>query len=461
MRTQLLCALAILAGGEVASAQSWPSYPSYGGQGQGYAAAYPGSGYPGSGYVYPNYTANQQYSTYQQVYALPPSPMVAPPGPEAMPEAPAEEDKAACSGPRFWVNISYVMLFLQPQKLATPLATTGSTADTAPGALNQPGTRILFGDEDIDYGMFNGIRPEIGTYLDPECTVSVEWVGLFVAPRSVNFSMASDAAGNPLITRPFFSAVTSDERAFLDAFPGTAAGSIAIESRAELFGSEMNARCNFNPKERFQTDALLGFRFLRFKESLVIHDELTPLANNLLTFQRAPVNAPDSLVDTDKFATINRFYGLQLGGRLRWEGDWCSASAFTKFGIGATSQEVNINGATALLTGAGPQFAGGGILALPTNIGSHSRTVIGFIPEAGVNFGVKVTRNIQVTAGYSFLFWNEVVRPGSQIDRVVSPNLVPTDASFGPAPNPARPAFQFSDESLWIHTLTCGVGVTF
>jgi hypothetical protein len=132
-------------------------------------------------------------------------------------------------------------------------------------------------------------------------------------------------------------------------------------------------------------------------------------------------------------------------------------SAFGKAGIGWTDEEVDINGSTTLTTGGQSFIAGGGILALPSNIGQHEQTVFGFVPEGGLTVGVKIKPCLRLLAGYSFLYWNSVVRPGNQIDRVVNPALVPTDISFGTLTGPARPTFQFHEENFWVHTLTVGL----
>jgi hypothetical protein len=137
------------------------------------------------------------------------------------------------------------------------------------------------------------------------------------------------------------------------------------------------------------------------------------------------------------------------------------AGVYGKAALGATDQTVDISGSTTLISAAGNQVATGGVLALPSNIGNHSRTVLGFVPEGGFTAGVNLCQHIQLTAGYSFLFWNQVVRPSGQLDMTINPNAVPSSQSFGQGPGPARPTFNFNDESYWVHTLTVGLVVHF
>jgi hypothetical protein len=94
-----------------------------------------------------------------------------------------------------------------------------------------------------------------------------------------------------------------------------------------------------------------------------------------------------------------------------------------------------------------------------SNSGHHTQTIFSILPEGGVNIGLKLTKNLQVMAGYSCLFWTQVVRPGGQIDGVVNGALVPTSGFFG-APagaGPNQPFFRFAGETLWVQSLTFGM----
>ena len=171
---------------------------------------------------------------------------------------------------------------------------------------------------------------------------------------------------------------------------------------------------------------MFGFRFLHLGESLTVQDELHPLVTDTLTFNGNPAlvptgqffNPPDILRDQDSFRTANNYYGLQVGVDATWQADRFFADAFAKVALGATDQRVDINGTTTLLQGNSVQVAQGGIFALNTNGGTHKQTEFGVVPEFGLNVGVNVGPHVQLVAGYSFLFWNQVVRPGA--DRPVA-----------------------------------------
>jgi hypothetical protein len=516
MRTQLLngltflCAGLALLCGPAARAQSQPAaasngYPEGSGSGsQAVPAGYWGSGYPRqSWYGYPQYYQGYGYYPYNYYYpyynynnynynrqapagdpypegttmqaapsgALPSgdgAPLfqpVLPVVPLSPDEVPGEDgvphgDKAhAPARDRFWFLAGYESAWIKPGRNTTPLLTQGSPADAHPGALDQPGTTILFGDR-VDYRRFDGVRLDLGFYLN-DCW-AVEWVGEYLFPRHVKTAVASDANGNPILARPVFNVLDQTERAFINSSPGIATGAAFVDARSEFLGSELNLRTLYRPSDCFRLELLGGFRFLRLQETLATRDLLQPLVPGVFTFLGFnPVDPTMVLEDADTFRTVNHFYGIQLGGQATWEGKRLFASAFGKVAVGVTDEEVDINGQTALFTPAQPFVASGGILALPTNIGQHTRPVFGFVPEGGLAVGVKVTPHLRLTAAYSFLYWNSVVRPGNQIDRGVNPTLVPSDATFGTLTGPLRPAFRFGDETFWVHTLTVGVDLHF
>src|SRR5438552_2339785 len=165
MRTHLLCALAFLGGAAVAHAQPWPYHPtqtSY----QAPASYESPSGYPlyspGSSNALPNYQNNYPRGVQQNVTTMgqmlpaedpsaAPQPAIPPTAPQTVIEDAADEATPVEGGPerpgpqsRYWVSVDYIMLFLQPASLNTPLVTNGSAADLHAGALDQKGTTILF-----------------------------------------------------------------------------------------------------------------------------------------------------------------------------------------------------------------------------------------------------------------------------------------------------------------------------
>jgi hypothetical protein len=255
---------------------------------------------------------------------------------------------------------------------------------------------------------------------------------------------------------------TGMEDVFIVAFPGLVAGDIAISNTQTLWRAEINGRCHWCVGRNFKVEALAGIRYLNLVETLKIDEDLVPLVGaggSGLTFLANSVNPPDTITTHDSFRTTNQFTGFQLGAGARWESERFFFDLHAKAAVGVNQQSVDISGSSLLLgpNGAILAVAPGGILALPSNIGGHNRSVVSVVPEGGFSAGVNITSWLRFLAGYSFLYMNNVVRPTSQVDRVVSSNQVPTDANFGATGGPVRPSFQFHEEGFWVHMFNVGL----
>jgi hypothetical protein len=362
---------------------------------------------------------------------------------------------------RYWLSANYLASFMRPMRLASPLVTTGTSTDPHPGAIGQPGTAVLFGNDSIDYGLLSGGRLEAGLFLDEQKRFSLQWIGFLLAPGSQKFATASDSAGNLLLARPIFASDVTDERSFINSFPGQFVGNIAIENKSLLGGAEFNIRYQSCANKALRFDALAGFRYLRLAESLQIRENIQAINGNTLFFP--PANIPYSTFsDQDSFSTTNQFFGAQAGSQVTWENRWMGVSAFAKLGLGATVQRVNIDGSTTFALPDGNQTVKGGVLALPSNIGAYNRSVFGLVPEFGFTVGAHVTENLRLTFGYSFLAWNRVVRPGMQYDHSVNTGLAPS-GNFNPGnlTGPISPQFRFNDELFWTNNFTLGIELRF
>jgi hypothetical protein len=359
----------------------------------------------------------------------------------------------------FFFDIGYVAAFVQQPRLNAPLVTYGSVNDIHPGALGQPGTTIAYGDGNYKNNMYSGITAALGVNLNDSLYLEVN--ALILPTQTHQFRTTSDLNGNPLIARPVFNTATNDERSYITSIPGVVVGSSAIETRSQIWGFEAAARYKVNLTPYLTGDALIGYRQMELVESLTINDVLIPQQQSI-TFLGNAVLPPNSVTDQDRFATNNQFHGVDLGGRLRWQSgyDWFAMSAYGKVAMGATYQTVDIAGATALNTpGAPPMVTSGGVLAQPSNIGSYSRSVFGVIPEGGVNFIFTPWKYVRFQVGYSALYWNNVVRPGNQIDHRVNPGQVPTELNYiGPGVG-GPPSFSFKPQGMTIQTINVGLQI--
>jgi hypothetical protein len=225
---------------------------------------------------------------------------------------------------------------------------------------------------------------------------------------------------------------------------------VTVAARSEFDGWEANGVVNFDTGRSYRVDLLAGFRYLSLQERLDI-------AETSLVSSTSPIYAGSGIQSLDTFDMASRFYGGQIGARAEFYNGRFFVNTTAKVALGVTQELLNVNGTTLYTPPVGqPQFLPGGLLALPSNSGNFNRDRFSVVPEFGLNVGYEVMRSIRVTAGYSLIYWNHVLRIGDQLDRVVNVSQISTSV-VKPAGGPDRPAVLFADTSFWAQGLTFGV----
>jgi hypothetical protein len=344
-----------------------------------------------------------------------------------------------------------------------PLVSAGSVIDALPGALGQPGTTVLFGGNNIDFGTVPGGRFNFGFWL-PQCPIVGFEAGFFgIGQNRVHFNAYSDANGDQIIGRPIFDAQTQTETFYGDSYPGYATGGVTITATTELESWEVSAALNLAKTHSWSLDVTAGFRSLNLEETINISDTATPLTPGVFVFQGVPVFPSGTLTDFDQFRTSNTFYGGQVGTRFYWYTGPVDLALNAKVALGVTQQVTTIEGASSLLyPGAPPITVPGGILAQATNIGRYYQSQFSVVPEAGINLGYRLTPWMHITLGYTFLYWSDVARPGDQIDRTVNSSQVPTSNNYGVLTGPISPVLTTPQTTnFWAQGLNFGLEFRF
>jgi len=353
--------------------------------------------------------------------------------------------QASSPVPSFWVNSEYLLWWIKDGPLPVPLLTTGNPNDSVPGALGQPGTQTLLGGGNgLGYGTFSGLRVSAGGWLDANRTFGVEGSGFLLEQRSNTTSASSDATGSPPLYFPLFRTDLGQEGSFTIADPLAAkAGSVFISSQTRLWGAESNALVNLWSQDCVYLHLLAGFRYLDLDENLGINSNLVDNVNSIY----------DTV--TDQFRTRNQFYGGQVGTRFGVQLGQLALEATGKVALGSTHEVIDIRGSTTE-TGAGSPSPGvfpGGIFTQSSNIGQQTHNQFGVVPEVQGKIAYQLCGGVRVFTGYNFLYWNQVVRPGDQIDRSINPSQVQGGTLVGPA----QPAPQFNQTGFWAHGVTFGL----
>jgi len=391
----------------------------------------------------------------------------------------------------WWVECEYLLWTTKKAPLPVPLVTSASLDDPLPGALGQPGTHILMGDEEIDMGWQNGFRIALGNQFDSCHQLGIE--GSFFMLPSKRHQQTIQTSGEPGsldVAVPIFD-VTGLWG--LDGVPGETVfilpgpqfgpgfqGTFSLKMTNQLMGSELNALANMISHCGFRMDCLGGFRWLQLKESLVFMGETA-----------ADPDAPFTGFYNfkDNFRTNNNFYGPQIGFKANYHVDRWLFQGFAKAALGCMNQQVKIHGKSQTSDGnlfyltknTANEVLSGGLFSEPTNQGSHHQNKCAVVLETGANVSYQFTNCFEMGMGYNFLWMNQLFRPGKLIDRKINPTRTMLaqasrdSAGVGPdtpvpfgvpaaAPlsmGPERPKFKRRSTDFWAQGLTVSLKMMF
>ncbi len=379
-----------------------------------------------------------------------------------------EEDCGDSCG-LFWMRADYLLWWTRGARLP-PLVTT-SPIGTPPGLLGQPTTEVLFGDTMSHVGGRSSFRIRMGFWFDECQTAGVEADYFDLGQPTTSFSQLS--SGVPVLARPFFDVVNQIESSQIIASPGSAVGdvtgeasdyfsSVGVRVRTNLFCFEpcdqpacydcgdyasCGDACDYGAcyNRNFRLDLIGGYRHYRLTSHLGIRENVT---------STGPPNVTGTMFNVlDDFRTTNEFNGGELGMVAQLNRGCWSVELLAAMMMGNTHRIVTINGSTDITV---PGFDtinySGGLLALPTNIGTFRDDRFVIIPQFGVELGYQVSCRLRAILGYNFIYWANVARAGDQIDLNVNPTQIPPGTLAGEA----RPRFEFQNADFWAQGLNVG-----
>jgi hypothetical protein len=382
--------------------------------------------------------------------------------PAALEDAPASEGlpQEGCGCPaclgygRFWVNSEALLWWMKGAQLPALVTTSpAGTPQSQAGVLGADNTTVLFGASRVNTNPQGGWQINAGCWLDCNRRWGIEGNYFLLSTQSTGFSAASN--GNPILARPFVDATTNQNASELVAFPGLANGSIAASALTTgLTGAGALFRANLCCGCCYRIDWLGGYRFLRFSDRLAIDETLTSIGSTNF------VVPGTTLAVSDRFATRNVFNGFDTGLSGQFQRGAWAVEGLAKVAIGDNQRVVDINGSTTVtVPGTPPVTNAGGLLALPSNIGHHSGDHVAVIPQFGVRLYYQITPWLRANAGYTFLLWPQVVRPGDAIDTAINPNLLPPANPL--AGGPTHPVFTGGTSTFWAQGVNAGLELRF
>jgi len=348
-----------------------------------------------------------------------------------------------------WLRVGFDLFFISPSRMP-PLVTTGTVASG--GILGAPGATPLIAT-DVNYHTLLGFTINGGVWLDCDYTWGLEGSTTWLNPRSKDYTATSN--GSTLLTRPIVNALTGAPAVAVIATPGFVAGNIVVHDRVNFETSDGHLMYNVYRDDRTSISALLGLRYLYFRESTHITENQQFLTAGFGNFVGSALPALATQTIVDEFQTFNNILAGQMGMNFETVRDCIRISATAKVGLGWNHERILGSGTTS----SGGVTVPGGILAqspsFPYRSGFDTFVVI---PELIGRVGYQITPRLCVYASYDFLFVNNVARPGAQIDRSVNPLVVPSFQTFvGTGLAPSRPTPTFTQVDLFVHGITLGV----
>jgi hypothetical protein len=321
-----------------------------------------------------------------------------------------------------------------------PLVTTSPNGTAQANAGVLPDATIIYPTEPVGEEARPGGRVAVGAWLDPCHCWGVEGRYFMLADEITTFALQSD--GDPILARPFFDVATNSQASRLLAFPGVSApGAVTVDTESQLLGGDAllhRALCRWGCGELY---FLVGYQFARLDEALLIRDLSTDADEGNLI--------PDGteLEITDLFTTRNEYHAASIGAVMRMQRDCVELEVLGKIGLGNMHQMVTIAGQTDTTVPGAPtvtnQF---GLLAQGANLGTFEQDEFCAAPEINIKITYAVNRCVDVSCGYTFLYFTNVAAPGEQI---AADLRVPTTT------------YTIDDSEYWMHAFQCGTTFRF
>ena len=344
---------------------------------------------------------------------------------------------------RFFGGMEYLNWWSKGQDLP-PLVAAGD---------GLPPNPILFGADKVGDDYQAGGRATVGFWMDDCKELALVVRGYGAEGSDVRYAAESD--GTPAFAIPFINDGSIPALAGLpDSFlladvgllqPGVPAG-VQAEASNEIFGGDAFFRKLYRQGCGYRVDWLAGYQYSRIDD------------NVLLQTSTSRVGGP-TLETFDQFDAANHFNAGELGMIIQWSRGSLTIELLSKIGLGNMDQQISIQGANSVdgtVTGGGifaqNQSAAGG----PNfNIGDFERNEFAYSPEIGIKSIWCLRKSLNMTVGYTFIYWSDVLLAGNSIDTRVNRDVL-FDGPFIPGGG-SNPSFRFNNTDYWAHTLDLGL----
>ena len=360
---------------------------------------------------------------------------------------------------RLW--LAPELLFWSTAGTSLPALVTSSPAGTPAaqaGVIGQPGTTILSGNDWAPGTFRPGGRITVGYWLDPtqHDGIDAQYFQLADATTTGTFS---NQGGAVLLARPYVDATTGQQASVLLPPPNTLpadpvllARSITATQDTSWQGFDLLYRRSLTCDLLHRRWLVGGYRFLQLNDNLSVID-------SSIESTGSPGGYPStSILATDLFSARTQFHGGELGLIEKWWYERWGFQLLGKMALGGSFYDTDIGGMTT--TTVTPSAGGtptatstaGSVLSQPTNIGNYGSSSFAAVGELGATVDWAIWSQCRLSVGYTFLWWSQVARAGSQVDPSVNPTQFPPGTLSGPA----APDFKLRTTDFWGQGLNLG-----
>lgn len=343
----------------------------------------------------------------------------------------------ACLSLRNWHAKAEYLLWWRRGQDMPPLVTTDPNGGVLPGAT------VLFGGESLAGDASPGGRLTLGKWLDECQTWAAEGRFWMLSENRIDF--ASDpnltVLALPYVLQPGdVNMVTLIKSPNFTGDGPAGPANVSISGQSQVLGGDALLRWLGMETETTRFDVMSGYQFARLDEDLGINAFTT----------LGPLSAsPGTTIElAESFHTRNEFHAGAIGIAANYVNCQWQVDLLAKIAFGHMRQSAAIAGQRTTTDTTPTTVVTFGQHAPARNGDRFVRRTFAFSPEVGINFRYSVNECLALTAGYSYIYWNDVLQAGSQID-VRFDDLPDATSQF--------PQFAFNSGSYWVHGVNIGV----
>jgi len=353
---------------------------------------------------------------------------------------------------RLWMRGEYLAWSVSRAHLPPLLGGLSAADANLPADPADVDMDLLWGDFDAHDALRSGGRFRAGLWFTPDHLSGIEAGFLGIDDQDVRYWVSG--LDVPVLARPIIDAQTGLADVVPVSYPGLQLGQTWIRSDVETLVAEVFWRHVLTYDENSRLDFLAGYRYLRLWDQLFVHDNfVSPNAESLNR----------TLVDRrDLFQSENQFHGGELGLIARWWNYRWALETLGRVAFGGRHTATDVDGWTLTEEIENDNtksitLSDGGVLALPSNMGSHAQSEFAVVAEIGVRLEYAFSRQCRATLGYTFIWWSSVARVLDSVDLEIDPSQIPP----GVNPNATQPEFKFRDGDFWMQGLSVGLQYDF